>query len=494
MPAEGGPARRLTWFGPDVMVRGWTPEGHVLFVTTHGQPFFRNYRAFNVGPRGRHAATAAAGTGQSPRAGTRQRECHRPQHGGPRALEALSRRHGRAPVDRRERQRHVPADDGTVRQHHQPDVGRRPRVLPVGRRGRGQSLLLQARRLGPAPAHRSRRLLRAARADRRRAHRLPVRRGPVVLRSQGGHDAPDPGRRARASHAGGAQVRARRGQPGRIRRAPGGAQPRARRARQARHVRAVGRRGAPARHGGRRAASPRAVARRRRDARRRQRRDGRGARARVEGRRGAHAAVGRGPRDRAARGAARRAGGDRQPSQRGAAGRRRHRRADRGRPQRRGTHRGSRVVAGRRLDRVPVLDRRAALRDQALRRREQDGDARHAAGVPRLRARVRRGGPLPVFPVGAHVRPGVRQRAVRAVVPARRAAVPDRAAGRRAAAVRSGAEGAEAGGSRRRRQGRRGEGVRADARRPRPASCAAWPRFRWPRASSGRSRGSPATR
>ena len=49
MPAEGGPARRMTWLGPDVMVRGWTPEGRILFVTTWGQPFFRNYRAFTLG-------------------------------------------------------------------------------------------------------------------------------------------------------------------------------------------------------------------------------------------------------------------------------------------------------------------------------------------------------------------------------------------------------------------------------------------------------------
>ena len=46
MPSEGGPARRMTWLGPDVIVRGWTPEGRILFVTTHAQPFFRNYRAF----------------------------------------------------------------------------------------------------------------------------------------------------------------------------------------------------------------------------------------------------------------------------------------------------------------------------------------------------------------------------------------------------------------------------------------------------------------
>jgi len=52
MPAIGGPARRMTWLGPDVMVRGWTRDGHVLFVTTHGQPFFRNYRAFTLDPAG----------------------------------------------------------------------------------------------------------------------------------------------------------------------------------------------------------------------------------------------------------------------------------------------------------------------------------------------------------------------------------------------------------------------------------------------------------
>ncbi len=48
MPAQGGAARRMTWLGPDVMVRGFTPEGRILFVTTHGQPFFRNYRAFTL--------------------------------------------------------------------------------------------------------------------------------------------------------------------------------------------------------------------------------------------------------------------------------------------------------------------------------------------------------------------------------------------------------------------------------------------------------------
>jgi tricorn protease len=52
MDSDGGPARRMTWLGPDVIVRGWTPEGHILFVTTYGQPFFRNYRAYTLDPAG----------------------------------------------------------------------------------------------------------------------------------------------------------------------------------------------------------------------------------------------------------------------------------------------------------------------------------------------------------------------------------------------------------------------------------------------------------
>jgi tricorn protease len=52
MAAEGSPAKRLTWLGPDALVRGWTPEGHILFVSTHAQPFFRNHRAYTIAPEG----------------------------------------------------------------------------------------------------------------------------------------------------------------------------------------------------------------------------------------------------------------------------------------------------------------------------------------------------------------------------------------------------------------------------------------------------------
>ena len=52
MPAAGGPARRLTWLGSDLAVRGWTPGGHIIFCSNHGQPFFRNWHAFTLDPAG----------------------------------------------------------------------------------------------------------------------------------------------------------------------------------------------------------------------------------------------------------------------------------------------------------------------------------------------------------------------------------------------------------------------------------------------------------
>ena len=52
MASEGGPAKRLTWLGPDAIVRGWTPQGQILFVSTHGQPFFRNHHAYTLDPAG----------------------------------------------------------------------------------------------------------------------------------------------------------------------------------------------------------------------------------------------------------------------------------------------------------------------------------------------------------------------------------------------------------------------------------------------------------
>ena len=56
VPVEGGPARRLTYWGAtDTRVCGWTPEGDVLAVASHGQPFAHyswSYRVPVAGPDG----------------------------------------------------------------------------------------------------------------------------------------------------------------------------------------------------------------------------------------------------------------------------------------------------------------------------------------------------------------------------------------------------------------------------------------------------------
>ena len=47
MPATGGPARRLTWLGRHA--GAWLDAaGQILFVSTWGQPFFRNHHAFTL--------------------------------------------------------------------------------------------------------------------------------------------------------------------------------------------------------------------------------------------------------------------------------------------------------------------------------------------------------------------------------------------------------------------------------------------------------------
>ena len=52
MPAIGGAARRLTWLGSELAVRGFTPEGRIVFCSNHGQPFFRNWHAFTLAIEG----------------------------------------------------------------------------------------------------------------------------------------------------------------------------------------------------------------------------------------------------------------------------------------------------------------------------------------------------------------------------------------------------------------------------------------------------------
>ena len=143
MPAQGGAARRMTWLGPDVMVRGFTPEGRILFVTTHGQPFFRNYRAYTLDVAGGLPQLLPLGQVNHLAYGPRQGDGDRPQHGRSRAMEALPRRHRGTLVDRCRRQRRLPPHVRDPRQRHEPDVDRRSRVLPHRRRRCRQSLLVR---------------------------------------------------------------------------------------------------------------------------------------------------------------------------------------------------------------------------------------------------------------------------------------------------------------------------------------------------------------
>ena len=153
---------------------------------------------------------------------------------------------------------------------------------------------------------------------------------------------------------------------------------------------------------------------------------------------------------------------DRQSSQRSHRRRPRFRCHEDRRQERRGPHRGPRLVARRRMARLQLLDDRTALRDQAARMVVRNVDARHRAQLPRLLAGLRSGRTISLLPVGAHVRSGVRRGAVRAVVSARGAPVPDRIARGPAAAVRS--EAARRPRRRRADQGRHPRKARAERR------------------------------
>ncbi len=497
MPAAGGPARRMTWLGPDVMVRGFTPDGRILFVTTYGQPFFRNYRAYTLDPAGGMPQLLPLRPGQSPRVRTRQA---RGSSAATPPIPARWKRYrggtaGHLWIDAAGTRR-LPPHDRARGQPHQPDVDRRPDLLPVRRRGRRQPLFVPARRRPTCAA------TPTTTTTTRGTRRPTAGASSTSAAPTSGCSIRRPTARARvdietprASHAGRAPFRAGRRAPGRRPRAPGRPQPGGRRARQALHVRAVGGRGPPARRSRRRPLPARRsgwpTARRWSASATRR---ARSASVVFAAGRRARAAVGRRPRRRAARRAARGAGRDRQPPQRGAGRRPRQRRADRGRSQRRGRTDDLAWSPDGALARLFVLDQPRALRDQAARRRQRQQHAGHAARVPRLLPGVRSRRPLPVLPVDAHVRPGLRHRAVRAELPARGAALPDRAAGRRPAAVRARAQGP----GRERRGGRRatseGEGRSRGAgaaRRPRRHRAAASRRSRWPRAASARSPAPP---
>ena len=52
IPTMGGDTRRLTWLGTKSIVRGWTPDGRILFVSDVGQPFRHLVHAYAVAPEG----------------------------------------------------------------------------------------------------------------------------------------------------------------------------------------------------------------------------------------------------------------------------------------------------------------------------------------------------------------------------------------------------------------------------------------------------------
>jgi tricorn protease len=52
MPAAGGDARRLTWLGAKSIVRGWTLDSRILFVSDTGQPFRHLAYAYAIAPEG----------------------------------------------------------------------------------------------------------------------------------------------------------------------------------------------------------------------------------------------------------------------------------------------------------------------------------------------------------------------------------------------------------------------------------------------------------
>ena len=249
MRAEGGPAQRMTWLGPDVMVRGWTPEGHILFVTTYGQPLLPQLSRLYARSAGATPQLLELRSGEPPGVRPRQREADRPQHRRSGALEALSRRNRRAFLDRCVRSRDVSPDDRAQRATlTSPMWIGFADLLPVRRRRRRQSLFVPARWIRRAASQRPRpTTMRATRKPTARAssinaaptsgcstrRRIEPRASTSTFRRIA--------RRRRASscrlpdHLGAIHVH------------PAGHSVARRRARQGVHVPAVGRRGSPAR-------------------------------------------------------------------------------------------------------------------------------------------------------------------------------------------------------------------------------------------------------
>ena len=432
MPAEGGQARRLTWLGTDMQVRGWTPAGEIALRDDAGPAVLPQPPGFarraGGGPPRRSASARSTTSRSAPAAASRSAATPTTRRAGSATAAARAGASGSTP-----RAAARSAACRARRQRDDADVDRRSRLLPRRRRRRRQPLLVPPRRQRPAPPHRPRRLLRAPGADRRQAHRLPVRRATcgcstrrATRRARSTSRRPahrtQAARRfvAAASTSGGSSLHPA-GHTSRSTRAASCSRCRSGKARDARSDGARRRRrGSPAfgADGWRGGAA--AMARRRHD-------DGRGERARAERwsprRRRAHAAVGHRPRHRAAsprRSAAR----SRSPTIATKSGSATSR-AARSRAVDTSEHGRSDDLAwspdGAWLAYTFAADtRHIALK--LYRRRRTDGHAGDASpsSATRRRRSIRRA--LPVLRVGAHLRSGLRQRPLRPQLPARRAA------------------------------------------------------------------------
>ncbi len=437
MSAEGGPARRMTWLGPDVIVRGWTPEGHILFVSTYGQPFFRNYRAYTLDPAG--------GTPQLLSLGQVNHLAF-----GPGKIRVIGR--NTADPARWKRYRggtagHLWIDaDGTGTYRRMTELGGNI-TSPMWLDGRvyylsdmeGVGNLYSCLPDGSDVRRHSDHDDYYARHAHTDGRRIVYQCGAELWLFDPGSDHSEqieiqlPSHRTQAArkfvpaaeHLGSIHVH------------PAG------------HSVALDARGklfsfalwegAVRQHGDDHAGPTAtwAMAGRWLDDRGRQRRLGGRARRGIRKRPRAFAALGHRPRRRHARRAARPSGRAHESPQRSDDRRSRQWRPHDHRSQRCGPHRRPRVVRRWRVARIHILDIAAPLRDQASRRRRQDEYTRYAARIPRLQPGVRSQWAISVFPVDTHLRSGVRQRAVRVELSPRGAPLPDRAAGRRAAALRS---------------------------------------------------------
>ena len=252
MPADGGPAQRMTWLGCELPERcaDWTPDGRIVFVTTHGQPFFRYFRAYALAPAGGHARTAATRAGEPSFVRSRPGKGDWPQHRGPRALEALPRWHRWPSVDRhfrvRRNFRRMTELKGNVTSPMW--VGDRVYFLS-DMEGVGNLYSCRPDGADLKPAHRSRRLLRAL-CVRPMAGTSSTSAAPEIWlfdpaaeRNAGAWTSGCPAHRTQAARRFVTAADQLDGSPD----ASGRPQPGGRHARQVLHLRAVGGRGAAAR-------------------------------------------------------------------------------------------------------------------------------------------------------------------------------------------------------------------------------------------------------